>query len=205
MGKHPSTVENRVRISRVLQPFADGIYETPLEDQERELLRLSRADAEQIPRILEMLSLGRAKNVSEAIGLLDLEKGGVVLESRGSGEVAIPDVNESPNQECLPPPATIGDGSIPPLEKEAISIDADSNCRVEVLIDPSIKRRFDAWVRRHGYSVSIEETMRKSFIDFLERQDFDFDKAWAKLVLDARAKVLSDAGIMRGTTRLTAE
>jgi ParB family chromosome partitioning protein len=33
LGKDSSTVENRVKIGRVLQPFADIIYGTPLEDQ----------------------------------------------------------------------------------------------------------------------------------------------------------------------------
>jgi hypothetical protein len=110
-----------------------------------------------------MLSSGRAKNVSEAIGLLDPEKARVAPEGRSSGEAAIPGEKGVGPQEGSLPPVAPGDGSVPPLEKEAIPIDAHSNRRVEVLIDPADGRRFDEMVRHHGYSLSIEETMRNSF------------------------------------------
>src|SRR5207245_2872650 len=155
MRNHPSTVQNRVKIGVVLEPFAEEIYGTPLENQERELLRLSRQRSEQICSILEMIALGEAKNVSEAISLLE-RKPEARLEAASAG-----DEHKVSDQGKILSVVRMVKAPIPALENEKSPIRDDAEKRndnvFEVTIDPATVQRFDSWESRNGQTIRIED------------------------------------------------
>ncbi len=72
-GVTPRTIQTEVRVGRALEPFADELKGTKVEDSKKDLLELAKAEPKARKKAVQLICHGKAKNSSEALRLVARE------------------------------------------------------------------------------------------------------------------------------------